>query len=316
MKRGELTTQQIVVLIILIASFIVVLFFLLSLDLGKQTKSQLCHNSVVLEGNTLTSATLSGLNCHTNYLCLTSDKNGCKNINPSEVKIVKTSDEVYKVLANNMQQCWWEFGEGETNYISSGLTKNNYCSICSQIKFDKSLRNIKENGKEVFTNGEINKNQLYNYMNTNNVTGKKITYIKYLFGTNTNLEKLEKEILDRTKTTNFGNIKIGTSSFVVMGIVNKVSKTGWVLGAGAVGAVAIGCIFTVGACAAVATIAGAVSGAGAGLLGALIYQSSVPEIGALFVKGRSGNLFMSPTIQEMNSNKFKELNCKNVVTLS
>ena len=305
--RGELTTQQIVLLIILITSFTIILFFFFKLNLGEETDKELCHNSVVLKGSL--PSDLTSLNCYRSYECLTEDGT-CEGITNPEVEKVDTLDEIYRELADSMADCWWMFGEGKIDYIGTGLTKNNYCSICNQILFDDSLRNIK--GIE---DGKISKDQLYDYLATTEIPGKDIKYAEYFFGTN-DIEKIKEEFKEQVNVDTFGIIESGKQYFVVMGITSEVSTVQWVIGA-AVGTVAgiviasnpIGWV-TAGIVVASVSIVG-------GAAGVEVVEGREPEIGALIIPGRGiDNQFMAPTILEANSEKFKELNCEEIITFT
>ncbi|MDP3758788.1 MAG: hypothetical protein Q8Q86_03640, partial [Candidatus Daviesbacteria bacterium] len=173
-RKAELSTQQIVLIIILIASFIVILFFLFRLGLGEKSEEQLCHNSVLQKASVFTDAPLQ---CYRNYVCITKDGSCEELIKPEEIK-VKSLDEVYKALADEMADCWRMFGEGKVEYVGKDFTKNNYCSICSQIYFDNSLETL-----EGIENEKISKDELYEYM-TKNDYSKEQTYSQYLLGTN------------------------------------------------------------------------------------------------------------------------------------
>ena len=140
-KRGELTTQQIIMLIIVITSFVVILFLLFRLNLGETSNKEICHNSVVLKS---TGKGLAGqLDCTTNYLCI-SGGGECEDINPTiTIKVdPNNKEEIMKVMADEMADCWWMFGEGELNYlgvsdkIAWGKTS---CAICSIVKFDETI---------------------------------------------------------------------------------------------------------------------------------------------------------------------------------
>src|SRR4030043_1597502 len=165
-KKADITTQQIVLLIILIASFAVILFFIFRLNLGKTSVEEVCHNSVVSRSSSVLPEESIPLNCQTTYICITKD-GSCEKMSGSfEKKKVATSDEVYSVLANKMADCWWMFGEGKLNYVGEDLLSGNlYCSICSQLAFDNSLNDI-------FSNGEIDKKNLYDYLSKTNISGK------------------------------------------------------------------------------------------------------------------------------------------------
>ncbi|MBI4116388.1 hypothetical protein HY449_01450 [Candidatus Pacearchaeota archaeon] len=318
-KSGEITTQQIVILIILIVSFVVILFLLFRLNLGKQTGVDLCRNSVILKGNSVLPKDTIKLDCYRSYKCLTFD-GSCEGLNNPEIAKVKTANEVYKNLADEMAQCWSMFGEGKVNYAGDDLTKNNYCSICSQIIFDDSLNKINE-----FSSGKISKDFLYDYLSKTKINSGKTTYAQYLFGTN-DLEKLKSES-QKNGVGTFGTIQTGNQFFVVMGITSGVSPWEWA-GIGGVGGSAIAGTGIAITAVALTTPPGWIAGAvlvGAGALGATggaIFSDNAaellkPEILAITVNGNGiSNKFMAPTVVEANSEKFKALNCKEILTYS
>jgi len=97
--------------------------------------------------------------------------------NPN-IKKVETLPEIYKVLADEMADCWWMFGEGKINYVGKDFKSNLYCSICTQLAFDDSLRDI-----------EISEKEFYQYLEDNEISEGK-SYLKYLFDLD-NVEQLE-----------------------------------------------------------------------------------------------------------------------------
>src|SRR3989338_5863522 len=212
-KGGELSTQQIVLIIILIASFLVIFFFLLRLGIGEKSEEQLCHNSVLQKASVFSEAPLQ---CYRNYICITKDGSCEELVKPEKIK-VKSLDEVYGALANEMADCWWMFGEGKVDYAGEDFTKNNYCSICSQIYFDNSLENI-----EGVEDKKISKDELYDYLIKNDYS-KDQTYSQYLLGTN-DLGGLKKQIIENEnnaeKIWTFGEIEIGKQYFNVIGIIS------------------------------------------------------------------------------------------------
>src|SRR3989344_8574034 len=107
-KIGELTTQQIVMLIILIVSFIVILLFIFFLDLGGQTDSQICHESVVMRGNSILPTDSVPLKCQTQYFCLSGDKS-CEGMTNPKIEKVSSREETYHLLAEQMANCWWMY---------------------------------------------------------------------------------------------------------------------------------------------------------------------------------------------------------------
>lgn len=308
--RGEITTQQIVLLIILLISFIVILFLLFKLDIGKKSDSEICHNSVVSRGSSVIPTDAVPLKCSRTYICLTKD-GSCESMTKPEIKKVATKDEVYNVLAEEMADCWWMFGEGKINYVSSTMTKNNYCSICSQLFFDDSLNEIDG------INGEISKDEFYNYLSLTNVPDKEMTYSQYMLGTN-DVNSLKEELSSQAgKEVSFGTIKIGEQYFVVMGITSQSKAITWVLGGTALGGLAVIGFATagIGTAGLFAIVAGDIAGGVVGEGGAKISDLFSPKIGAIVVDGNGvKNKFMAPTIQEANSNEFKLLNCEEVIT--
>lgn len=307
-KRGELTTQQIIMLIILIVSFIVILFFIFRLQLGKESDAELCHNSVVLRGSSEVPADSVPLKCSRSYVCITSG-GGCEKLTNPEKKKVETKDEIYQVLADEMANCWWMFGEGEYDYIGDTVVKQNYCSICSQILFDDSL-------EEKFGN-LISKDEFYEYLEANEIEEGK-TYLEYFFGTRS-LENLKQGIINNERNSEgvgtFGTIEVGEQYFVVMGIRSEIGNIyKWIGGGVAVAGVVLGVTTGLG------FIGGAIivgAGAGTGFFGDDVAGLIEPEIGAILVEGNGvDNKFMAPTIIKANSEKFDALNCGEVITLS
>ena len=166
LKKGEITTAQIVTIIILITSFLVILFFIYKLNPKEETTKNLCYNSVVLKSNSPIKSQIS-LDCHTNYICV-SDIGSCKDADSGAV-VVKSSDSV-KSVANEIANCWGEFGEGKLDFIGYEGFKTRSCGICSKIYFSDKL-----DGNFVSTFSS----NLADYMDKNKVSGKEMNYISY-----------------------------------------------------------------------------------------------------------------------------------------
>lgn len=295
LKKGEITTQQIVLLIVLIASFAIILFFLLRLNLGKTSESEVCHNSVVTRSAGVVPKESIPLNCKTNYLCLTKD-GSCEKMTSPEIKKVKTQNEVYDVLANEMADCWWQFGEGKLNYVEKDLLSNNmYCSICSQMSFDNSL--------DMFPGGEIDKKDFYDYLAKTNMSDKGVSYLDYLNGIKSSQDI--KTTLSGS-SSDFGKINLGKQYYIVMGVVSDVSVLKWV-GAGVLAGAGVAVIIMTGGLGtpAVLTIAIGASAGGAG-----------GYFAGTMIKGETGNSYMTPTIIEANSKDYEALKCKDIKTLA
>ena len=314
-KKGELTTQQIVILVIAITSFIILVYLFTQFNFGENTQAELCRNSVLMKGGSIVPDSTTPLNCKRKYLCITED-GSCEGLTDPVVEEVKNVEEVYDVLANEMADCWWMFGEGKIDYVGKDSTKNNYCSICSQVLFDDSLTNLED------VDGTISKDKLYDYLSQKEFSDGERTYAEYLFGT-TDLNQLRTLAYEEYGAgDSFGKIKLGEQYFVVMGITSEVSTLGWVLktaGVG-VGLVVVGAVI-VSAPVTAPLIAGIVVVGGIGGAGGYaisdILSSKEPEIAAIHVEGNGvPNQFMAPTILEMDSDKFKALNCEEIVTFS
>jgi len=225
--------------------------------------------------------------------------------NPEIIK-VKTKEEVYATLADEMATCWWMFGEGKFDYVGKNFwKKENYCSICDQISFDNSLKKISE-----FKEGRIDKDDVYDYLAKTQYSEKQ-TYSDYLFGTN-DLNALKTALSkNQNAEVNFGTIDFEKQYYVMMGITSEVSGRVWKLATA--GVVTVAGIFIPGVG---WTWAGAIVGAaiiGGGEYGAL----QGPEILSIAVEGDGvPNTFMAPTIVEVNSEELKALNCDSITTLS
>jgi hypothetical protein len=329
LKRGELTTAQIVTLVVLVASFLVLLFFLFFLNLGGTSEKEICRNSVSMRTSPVLPSETIPLNCKTSYICITED-GSCEQWANTEKKKVKTKDEVYQILAEQMADCWWMFGEGKLDYVGKDLTHNNYCSICSQVAFDGSLASISD-----FRDGNISKDDFYSYLSTHKTSGADITYSEYFFGTN-NLSELKKMVSEQNNGVGgtFGKITLNKQYYVMMGITSNINNLGWILrGGAAVAIVATGVVVAVVAAPVIAGGAGAAAiggtmsqlviagglatGASVGAGVAKISNFISPEISAIVVNGNGiDNKFMAPTIIEVNQDMFKALKCENVKTLS
>ncbi len=187
--QGELTTKQLVTLVILIVSFIIILFLIFRLNLGGTTDREICHNSVVLRDKA--TSIVGELDCKTNYLCISGRKD-CEDITPTQTIRIDTSKidkatkkEIMKVIAEEMSDCWWQFGEGKADYL--GISdKNpwgkNSCAICSIVEFDKEILD---------KNYKITYREFYEYLLSYKKGDK--TYFSYLYDSN-NINHFQNDI--------------------------------------------------------------------------------------------------------------------------
>jgi len=296
-KKGEITSQQIVLLIVLIISFAVILYFLFTLNLGKTSDSDVCHNSVTERGSGVIPSESIPLNCKTSYICLTKD-GSCEKMTNPQIEKVSTATEVYATLAQQMADCWWMFGEGKLNYVGKDFNSELYCSICSQVVFDNSLT--------MFPNGQIQQSDFYDYMANTKMSNQNITYLDYLVGLNT---AIDMKTTLATNGASFGTIDISKQYYVMMGIFSKVGVLKWTLVAGGAGIVVAGITVAtagVGTIPALIIITGA--GGAAGTAGYLMGTK---------VSGESGNDYISPTIIEADPSILaSKLKCASIKTLA
>ena len=203
-KRGELTTKQLVTMIILVTSFVILLFLLFKLNLGQITDDQVCKNSIVLQSKNPLNKVFTSLNfdCKTQDLCI-SGGGDCKGsfdetipINPDE------KNEILKVIADEMFDCWRIFGEGKLDFsLVSSPTTN--CAICSRVSFDESIKE------------EVLYSDLFFFLNGKDKVGTQ-TYKEFLFPSDpVELEKDWDKILKFFKNQ---KISFKENYVVVMGI--------------------------------------------------------------------------------------------------
>ncbi len=155
-KKGSLSTKKLVTILVLIASFIIILFLLFRLNLGAVTDKEICHNSVVLKSQG--QGLVGRLDCKTNYVCI-SGGGQCVDISPTETINVNpdNKEEIMKVIADEMADCWWMFGGGELNYIGENFGATTTCAACSVVKFDDRILD---------KNYKINYREFYEYLST------------------------------------------------------------------------------------------------------------------------------------------------------
>ena len=168
-RKGEITTQQIVTVIILITSFVVILFLLFRLNLGETSDKEICHNSVVLSAR---GGFNQNLDCKTNYLCISGGED-CERISATTTQKVNpdSKEEIMKVIADEMVDCWWMFGEGEFDYLTPDV-RGYHCAICTILEFDEEIQD---------SHKEISYFEFYEYLRNTNKEDS-ISYLEYLYG--------------------------------------------------------------------------------------------------------------------------------------
>lgn len=284
--RGEMTTQQIVTLIILITSFAVILFFLGRLALGEEADKELCRNSVLTRAASIIPTDSIPLDCKRSYVCITKD-GSCEKMHKPILKEVSDNHDVYQILAEELADCWWMFGEGKIDYIGDEMLPGLNCALCSQIAFDNSV-------KDIFKDGSFSKEDFYDYMNRENISEGR-SYLDYL----------DLGYIFDAEYSDFGRVKLDDQYYALTGMVPELSKWKWAA------ALAVGGIVVVPVVLGVSTIAvisgGAVGGAGGYMLLAPALKSS-----GLF----EGKTFYPPALVSTGSEEFRSLDCKEITTSS
>lgn len=298
-KRGELTTTQIVSIILLIAAFVILLIFLFRLNIQEGNEKQVCQSSVMARASPIIPDDVVPLQCKTTYVCISNDKGKCEASlsNPSVTYKIKTQEQAYQIIADEFADCWWMFGEGQVNYAGKDTIPKLYCSLCSQIVFDKSMINI-------FPNEKFSQREIYNYMTKINISDKQ-TYSEYIYGTN-DLKEISGDLA-------FDDIKIKERYYIGTGMSSEFGGTevdiaggvaGFALsfvpvlkGANVVSKILVGTIKSNRL-----TIAG---GAGVGTH----YLASI-------ISKMIGTQHVAPFIMQLDSEEFKALECKELATSS
>lgn len=301
-KRAELTTTQIVGLVVLILSFVIILFLIFQLNLGETSQKELCRDSVILKGKSLLPTGQAPLNCKSEYVCF-SKTDSCGDKTYERIVKVNSKNGFYRALADEMADCWWMFGEGKIDYIGSEFVPDFYCSMCSTIYFDSSV-------KEIFGADNFSQKELYDFMVNNNMSSNnKLGYDQYLYqgidlkNSQQFLDSIENEYSG--KNAGFPLVNLDSTYVILMGIWSKTSTLSWVgLGVGIV-LIAPFALFSITG----AIIAVTVTGATYGASEAIDYFYSGTSL-----VGDSGLEYLRPVLVEKRSEYFDAYKCEHILT--
>jgi len=306
-KKAELTTTHIVGLVVLILSFTIILFLIFQLNLGETTKKEVCKDSVILKGKSLVGVT--PLNCQTDYVCF-SKTNECDKLDNARIIKVASKNGLYRAIADEMADCWWMFGEGEINYAGSEVVPDFYCSFCSQIYFDLSV-------KEIVGGDSFSQKELYDFITTNKMSEQGEEYDEYLYDLNFSKGSDLIDYLKAEDDINFINVDLDKTHLVMMGITNDVSTIAKAFVAAVVVAGTVAAVgFTIST--------GGLGGAALAGVGALLYTTKAVVIGGiagayfsgLIVPGKSGNDYLRPMFIEKTPEQFGQFKCEHILTRS
>ncbi|MEM2956186.1 MAG: hypothetical protein QW041_01240 [Candidatus Pacearchaeota archaeon] len=243
-KKG-LTITTIVITIVIIMSFIILLAVVNQIvELIPSTfNKEACRDSVIARaaiknlpvGGELATKKIP-LKCKTEYICLTMGGECPTGYNKISVR---NKEDINKEIANAIHDCWWMFGEGKLNFLSSEWITKEKCIICSIIAFDDK---IQQEYPEIAG--------LNNYLSYNLVPNKNVTYLQYI-SNNMDVQPSISEN-DRYSTKEKYSIIFG---YVAKG--NLAKRVGCIVGGGAGATVG----FTLGS---VVPIIGNIAGTGLG----------------------------------------------------
>jgi hypothetical protein len=190
-KRGTMSMLQ-AIIIFLLATFILFLFVQNFADFFKSAgDKQLCRLSVEAASKVKNIKKIN-LECYTQFLTFKNDAVYKKSINSKEYKLMslksipnsegdeRKKDFLKKVLAEEVFDCWDQFGAGEKTYLGIWHTQHVRCAICSKVRFTQKYPSV--------TFGEFEE-----YLETK-INSKETTFKEFLTkGTNKQLYSDEKK---------------------------------------------------------------------------------------------------------------------------
>ncbi|MFA5992402.1 MAG: hypothetical protein WC796_01705 [Candidatus Pacearchaeota archaeon] len=190
LKKGELPVSWTVTIILLLIGFVILLVIYFEFFNFDMIDRQACHKSVLLRGSLPYQSVSQGyvpLQCKTQKICITGDSGGkCTEFKNEEkvrrVKVLNNErglDEIQKLYAQEILDCWSMMGEGKLSIFSPSLSQSFQigslypnCVICSRIAIDeKTLDKV-----------GLNKLNIFEYMNTHLVPSTNQTYLQYITG--------------------------------------------------------------------------------------------------------------------------------------
>ena len=151
MKKGALETLVVIMLSVTVFIVISVVIKFWYLSESGHIPKEVCRQSV----DAAALSNIGGIDLSAEVNC------------PTQYKEIKTNDEniIKRELANQMSDCWWQFGEGKKELFSAA--SKTYCVVCSVTSFENKDKKVRGFSK---------------YLIETNVPGKKIRYIDYFNG--------------------------------------------------------------------------------------------------------------------------------------
>ena len=181
-----------VVSIALIIAAAIGLFFLVKNvgnNVGDATGIEACKISVLQKAK----ATIAGhdllnikLKCPTEKVNVLAK--GDKKIESERNIFVEDQKDVQQVIANEMFDCWYKFGNGEVDFIrSKDVLEKRICYICSDIIFGENVIKNTKIGSKI--------NNFEKYLVETKVPGRDLSYYEY-FGGNVEFTKMQDAVIN------------------------------------------------------------------------------------------------------------------------
>ncbi len=161
-KKGLMFRNLVAGIIVLVIAGILLLVITNVLKgAGETADREACRTSVLLTEK----SKIAGYPVYNDLNCKT------------EVYDVKMTneEEIYKFITYRMYDCWYQFGEGEVDFVSNidPGRSDEWCWICSRIDFD-------ENIQEKYS--EISMEDFHNYLRTENIPlNEEQTFYEYFY---------------------------------------------------------------------------------------------------------------------------------------
>ncbi len=175
-------TVVVTAIVVIIAGAILLFAAKLIADIGKESVDrEACRNSVLLKerSKVLGKPLIGDITCETNFVEV--DDTGL--------------DEIKSIVTNEAYDCWYQFGEGERDFLSDydAWKGDNWCFVCSRIDYSEDVQK------------EVSGYELVGYWAENKIPGKSLTFFDYLYG----------EDVSYTPETDYMNLPTDEPTYVV-----------------------------------------------------------------------------------------------------
>ncbi|MFA5173957.1 MAG: hypothetical protein WC438_02125 [Candidatus Pacearchaeota archaeon] len=302
-KKAEMSSRTLIAWILLILAFGIVLLFFYMFDWTGEVDKQACHSSVIFKATVPElkdqKVVELPLQCETEKICITSNiisKGNCdKDYLGEKYQTVRVSgdskqmnDEVNKIIADKLYECWWMMGQGKVKIYSrysKDFGEGKVCNICTRIAFDDNIKSVLNNK----VTGNVN------YFTSHNAPGEDVTYYQYITNNPVNYVNGYEESQD------FMNL---SQKAIIFGEISSSVIPGWI---GVSSGTAVGIIIGAQIGAIVPLPGTTLVGAGVGAIAGYWGSDNLKEV----IEGWTGAdaVFGAIQIKDYNIETLKSLNC-------